>query len=195
MAKEESKAKQRHEEILGQPATLDHLRKKKPMERLVPIYLDDEPVNHYNDVAQRCERARMRHDASRKKDGDDGSAAEYKRLQAELEDARAALEEVTVHVRFRSIGREAYEKLVRDHPATEQQEKEAQEQFGQSAPFNHETFAPALIAASAVEPQITVDEAAGYFQEWNDAEFAELYQGALDVNTRRRVADLGKGRG
>lgn len=193
MSKQEPESKQHHEELIGKPATFDHLAKKKPVERTVSIYLEDGPVDHFNEVAQEYERLRLRRNTG--KADDDAGQAELARLKKKVDAARAALEEVTVYVRFRSIGRRNFEDLMREHPPTEEQKAEAKEKFGQETQYNGDTFPPALIAASAIEPELTVEQAEQIVNDWNESEAISLFQAAYEVNTQRRVADLGKASG
>lgn len=164
------------------PATYDHLRKKQPIEKLVPVPLDAALVEAYEKAVEAVEALEIQ--------GADTSAAEKLR-----DTSRKALEAETVVLRFRSIGRKRYDKLIHDHPATEEQHREHKEQYGQRAPHNIDTFAPALIAASCIEPEMTIEQVTELFDEWNPAEVMDLYTAALEVNTQRRVVDLGKAYG
>lgn len=130
--------------------------------------------------------------------------------QAELDAARAEVEEHTVVYRFCAMGQPAYQALVTEHPPTAEQmadhrrrvEEEAAKPLGErepvEAPFaNPETFAPALIAASLYDPAMTLEEVRVEFSrpEWNIAEVQALYDEALRVNTTMRRVPAGKGSG
>lgn len=161
------------------PATLDHLRKKKPIERTVPIILDDTPVKAV-EVAKRMV-------ATAPAEGE-----LHDKAVADLEAAYQTLEESTVDILLRSIGRKRYDALLGDHPPTEEQKKE---DGGENLLYNPETFPIALVAESSVEPKMTYEEAKDLFDEWNGAELSELFFAALAVNTQRRVVELGKDSG
>lgn len=130
--------------------------------------------------------------------------------QAELDAARAEVEKSTVVYRFQAIGQPAYEQLVADHPPTDEQmakyradvEVQAAKPIGErepvEAPFaNVETFAPALIAASLIDPEMTLEQVTTEFagESWNIAEVQSLYNEALLVNTTMRRVSAGKGSG
>lgn len=166
----------------NRPATFDHLRKKKPIEKIVHVPLDPDLVEAYEKAVEDFEAADARDD-------------DLSVVSAAREAAREKLEEQTVSLKFRSIGRKRYDALIHDHPPTDEQNEEHQRQYGQKAPYDVETFAPALIAASCVEPEMTAEQVMELFDDWNPAEVFDLYTAALEVNTQRRVVDLGKAYG
>jgi hypothetical protein len=167
---------------IKRPATFDRLRKKQPLQKLVTIPLSSEAVEAYDRAENALERARLLNETDK-----------LSGLELELEGARAHLENESETLVFQSMGRLAYDDLVEEHPPTEEQIKEFQEANGGKGrpPYNIDTFAPALVAASCVEPQMTVDEVNVLFTEWNATEVAELWVAALEVNTQRRVVSLG----
>jgi hypothetical protein len=77
---------------------------------------------------------------------------------------------------FASIGRRAYSDLIRSHPATEAQAEEA----GARLAWNTDTFPPALLAASCVEP---TDTSLAWWQrkydQWGTGQVARLWQACL----------------
>ena len=84
-------------------------------------------------------------------------------------------EDTTAVIRFEALGARAYDELVAAHQADKKP----------GAPFNAETFAPALVAACAVEPVLTEDQARELLDEWSVAEALDLFNAALRVNTTR----------
>jgi hypothetical protein len=182
--------------------TYDHLAKKKPMEIHDWIPLDDGAIDSYNEAHRELQNAEL--------------VGEEKRLataRAAHEKAESQLRANSIEVVFRSIGRPRYEELQRAHPPTEAQIEEHKEQYGVPAEYNAETFAPALIAASCVQPEMDTDQVrrligavcskgpghddsnckeckgkGGY--GWNAGEYAHLFQLAIRANTTRRVANL-----
>lgn len=165
---------------MAQKATFDHLKSgKKPLQRTVTVYLDDEPI----EALREAERALREYHG----DSDD----ERNRLALDVEQAKAAVEDTAVTLLFRSIGRKHYDRLIRAFPATEEQNKEHKEQFGQDAPYDADEFSVALIAASCVDPVLSEDQVRELRDEWNTSEYVELFTTALEVNTQRRVATLG----
>lgn len=84
-----------------------------------------------------------------------------------------------VELTFRSIGNAAYDRLVGKYPPTKAQKAE-----GMS--YDMDKFAPALIAACLVEPEMSEDEAKEIWESdaWNRGELMTLFMTAVEVNTR-----------
>jgi hypothetical protein len=173
---------------LKRPATFDHLKKKQPLERRVTIALDQETLEAFDAAGDALERAKLLNEPTEE-------------LETALEEARAKLEETSAVLVFRSIGRKAYDRLVDTYPPTPEQIKEFQEDNPDregnpgkgKPPYDIDHFAPALVAASCVDPAMTIEEVTELFDEWNAVEVAELWVAALEVNTQRRVVSLGNG--
>lgn len=81
---------------------------------------------------------------------------------------------------FSAIGRLAYDKLTED-PRFKPSPALAKEGYN----FNPETFPAALISASCVEPEISIEQAQGMFDDpsWNAAELQRVFYAALECNT------------
>lgn len=170
------------------PATFDRLKKKQPLERKVTIPLDQDALDAYDTAVSALERA--------KTFNEDTTEAE-----AQVAEARANLQEHTVTMVFRAIGRKNYDALIELYPPTEEQIEEFRNENldrhgnpskGKPA-YDIDKFAPALVAASCVEPEMTLDQVNELFDEWNATELAQLWVAALEVNTHRRVVSLGNG--
>lgn len=168
------------------PPTFDRLKKKKKLEEKVTVYLDDDAIAAYDDAKQLLATARR----SRTSTTD-----EIAQLEATVDARRADVEAHSMTLVFRSIGRKRYDKLVNEHPPSDEQNAEYQQVHKQNAPYDDEHFAPELVAESCVAPKMTVEQVTELFDEWNNAEIIELFVAALKVNTQRRVVELGKGRG
>jgi len=115
-----------------------------------------------------------------------------------IQDTRAALNETKdliaddlAEVTFRALPGSEYKELVRAHPPNEADQAEHQKLHGVPAEFDVETFAPALISASCVEPKMTEAEASSLPSlGWSGAEFNRLFQLALMVNSSvRSISD------
>lgn len=167
-------------------ATYEALTRKKPVEKDVLILLDPKLADDLDkartalSVAQA--RVRLAGDADRAQAQADADAALVR-----VADARDAAAEATVVMTFQAIGRLAFDDLISHHPPTpEQKEKN----FG----WNPDTFGPAVISASLVDPKLSVDEVNTLLASpgWNNAESLELHNTAIEVNNSRRTADLGK---
>lgn len=82
-----------------------------------------------------------------------------RRIQAlEAEAAESEIEFV-----FEGLGRGEYARLIAAHQPTEQQKRDAKS-AGVEAPYNTDSFPPALMAASCIEPA----ELAGNVAEWTE---------------------------
>lgn len=85
----------------------------------------------------------------------------------------------TVTLRFRALGAAAYTQLLGRH----QEGKEP------GSLFNGETFAPALISASLVEPELTEDQVHELVEDWGTADVVALFKAALDANTGTHIRE------
>ena len=88
-------------------------------------------------------------------------------------------EEQELTVKVRAIGQRAYDALLGEHPPTKKQKDN-----GDS--YNVETFCPALIALSLVEPKITFDEATELWvsETWSRGELSGLFFSCVEVNNK-----------
>lgn len=87
------------------------------------------------------------------------------------------VQEVTL--KFRAIGAREYDKLVSKHPP-----KPAQRAEGNA--FDLDSFAPALIAACAVEPEMTPEDATEIWnsEDWSRGDLMVLFRHAVELNNR-----------
>lgn len=76
-----------------------------------------------------------------------------------------------VELTFRALPRKEYRLLLEAHPGAED-----------DADWNPDTFPPALIAASLVEPEFTVEQATRLWEEWEDAEAVRLFLACFNLN-------------
>ena len=185
------------------------LATKKPIERLVTIFLDGETVDALQKASEdhavielqvARERLQVITDWSSKGQVGDVQtvldafdADAHKRCAPTalaVRDAEDAVRDSSVDIHFRSLGRQAFAELEREHPPTPEDDALLPE--GQSAQYHAETWAPALIEASS---ELTAHEVAQIFRDFNQPEINELYIAAIWVNNTRRVAELGKARG
>lgn len=169
-------------------ASREDLLAKKPRTEVVTVVLDDDVALAYEQAAEHLKAAR--------KNGH--TPEQVAALEKELGTLKAAVDEATVRLVFRSIGAKAYDALVDAHPATDEDHDEIRAILGSTAraPYSGETFPPALIAASLAEPELPPEEVAAIWDTWNKEERTLLFNAALSVNSRaRKVSDLGKGSG
>lgn len=153
---------------LHRPATMDHLRKKEPLERVVEIALSDSAFQLVQELELKIATT--------------SDEVAVKKLKKELELANKELDDSTVELRFKSLGRKAYEALLAEHPGEEDEDDPSKNQM-----WNAETFPKALVQASLIEPKLTVEEVDTLWDEWNGNEVTALFYAALDVNTSSRL--------
>lgn len=111
----------------------------------------------------------------------------------------------TMELTFRSIGREPWEKLIEDHPATDEQQQVAlDEQLKRGVPptrcerlrWNYDLFPPAAIAACCVDPaDVTLEEATEWWtsEKWSADELTKVMAACIAVNESSGTAEWGKG--
>ena len=94
-----------------------------------------------------------------------------------LSDGNGGTNEVTL--KYQAIGMRAYDRLVSKHPPKPDQRAE-----GNS--FDIDTFAPALIAACSVEPEISPTEAKNIWdsEDWSRGDVMVLFRNAVELNNR-----------
>lgn len=178
---------------MAQKATKDNLKKKKAPTRSVTLVLDP-------DVAEAWAEAESKLDAARS-DLEQGFSAERQnavdRAEEELEALRPEYDEAAVELVVKGIGRPAWNALADEYSPTDKQRREARKLYGPMADqrYNPDTFPLALLAASLVEPEMTVEELNELFDSdgYNDAERNMLIAAAMEVNQTSRVMSLGKG--
>jgi hypothetical protein len=94
-----------------------------------------------------------------------------------LSDGNGGSNEVTL--KYQAIGMVAYDKLVAKHPPKPEQRAEG-------SSFDMDTFAPALISACSVEPEMSVEEAKEIWnsEEWSRGDVMVLFRNAVELNNR-----------
>jgi hypothetical protein len=104
--------------------------------------------------------------------GEDTTAIvdQLRAVEAEVEDAK-------VEFRFKAIGRRAWLDLLAKHPPTREQLRARS-----TLDFNPDTFPTAAIAASCVEPEMTVDQVERLERALNSAQFEVLWGACISCN-------------
>lgn len=170
--------------------------KKKPMERTVWISTDTATAQEFDTAKGQVLRA----EAILESRTGLASAQELERMQADVEAAQQAFEEAEANARknsipftFRAMGRTNYEAMVADHPPTQKQISEARRKKEQLPPFDADTFVPTLISKSLINPELSYEQVVELMNDesWNGAEWNTLWLTALEVNSTRRVVELG----
>lgn len=173
----------------GVEMTMDEiLGGKRATTEPLPICLDSTLTHRVDELEKQVREASIQARVL----PDDGEAADaLEALQAELEEAKDAKRQRTALFVFRALGRKELEDLERRHKVTKEQITAYRDECRvmQTPPnnppnYNFVTFPPALIAASAVKPEISLDQA---IEMWNSTEFSKgelgaIFQHAWSVN-------------
>ncbi|MFD4912857.1 hypothetical protein ACFWNR_06495 [Streptomyces virginiae] len=93
-------------------------------------------------------------------------------LAKQVSAARDKVRASETEFRFEALGNKAWSDLHAEHPSSVK---------GQA--WDPETFPPALIAACAVDPVMTVEQVRELFEVLNAGQCDQLFQGAYDANT------------
>jgi hypothetical protein len=193
---------------------------KLPRRVTVGIYLDDSTVDAVDAASRDLTAARERLDASRPRrlaearaiadaadvidpqairdQVDAADTAELAPLEQVATDALDALDVATKWFTFRSLGRTPLRELLAKHPARDEDHDAASAQAeGAKAPYNMDTFPPALVQASCIDPVLTDDDIATIFEgdAWNDVEINALVVHAQLAQAQSPVADPKRHRG
>lgn len=168
------------------------------MDRKVPNQIDHALVVDYT-KADAVLVAKKRHNAAvmmADREGSEFEQSEEARERvavaaAALAVAEEELAEATLVVWFKALGGQEMEDLMAEHlPTKEQQEELRRQLLFQGLPtterlqYNSETFPPAIIAASAVDPVISDEEAEEFWTSRNISrgERAKMLKAAYGVN-------------
>lgn len=172
---------------------MDHLRsRKQPVTRKVTLAGDTEVATALREAQEELRRVEARNQAR----VTEASTRQVMELQQRIDGLTAEYQETSITFTFRSIGRKRYEKLMNDHAPTDEQRAAAGDKADQIL-FNSDTFPMALIMESLVDPRPEdgqYEEFASWIEDdFNNAEFYELWLAAFGVHTERAVVSLGKG--
>lgn len=162
--------------------TIEEIKaRKKAVTKQVAIQLDGE-------IADRISDLRKLHTAARDADRLSNEPDEAPKIQEQINTLVEESKDTEVVFTFKSVGRFRYDELVTAHQPTKEAKKEGAE-------FNADTFPPALVAESCVEPKMSLEDATEIFAspDWNGAELRRIFFGALEVNTETGDIPLSRG--
>jgi len=88
-------------------------------------------------------------------------------------------EQVEMTLTYQALGGQEYDKLVAKHPPTAEQRVEG-------GSFNIDTFGPALIAKSCVDPEMSEADAKEIWEspEWSRGDLMVLFRKAVELNNK-----------
>lgn len=188
------------------PATFDRLKSKKGLTRQVPVHLDAEVLEEYEQA--KAELDLLSNTAVVERTTEAQQQATRDRFDA----AKTALEETTEYVTIRPPrveveeevgddgdtitralkGRVAYEYLLNENQASEEANEAHKAEHGSPAPYDADTFPPALVAACS-DDDLTAENWADLFEEWTLNEVMAVFTAALEVCNASSVGRVGKG--
>lgn len=176
-------------------------QRKKPRILPVTIILDPDVEAALIEAQDKVVKAQERADRN---PTNAAAAAELATANEALTAAEAKARDESATFRFKAIGREAFETLRSQYPPTKAQRDDfkakalamglAAFQVGDLG-HNPDTFPPVLIAASCIDPVMTIEDAQAIWDsdDWSAAELADLFGAALAVNQTSQRVQLGKG--
>lgn len=169
----------------------DIKKRKKPMIRRVPIAMDGEKADSFNEAVAGLHEAM---DKSAEDPGNKTLSANMYELKEHVNELRSDIEDYIVDFVFRSVGRRRYEELVSECPASKKQIADSKRDGLDEPGWNPDVFPPTLIAAALVEPEMTSEDVFEMWEseEWNQAELVTLFMAAMAVNAERKTVNLGK---
>lgn len=156
----------------------DTLARRKPREVRHPIWVADPTA-----AAARLEEARARLLLAGIGKSEDDELVQ--RLQAEVDEARAALDACKEELVFVGLLPVAYEKLLQAHPRKDGAHPDDV--------YDEETFIPALLAACCQDSDLTAEEWAAELATLQAGEKSELTAAVMDANLTTWSAAIPKG--
>ncbi|GAA0853490.1 hypothetical protein ACFQVD_26455 [Streptosporangium amethystogenes subsp. fukuiense] len=155
-------------------AIADIIGQVKRPEKTVPICLAGDMQAEFEDLERDLAIARDKPAEGTLAGGSNPIATTIAQKIVEL---RERMREHTTVFRFRGLPRRAWSDLVAECPPAEGAEESG-------ADVDWETFAVALVATCAVEPQMSVDEAGQLAEVLTQAQWDSLFTAAYSVNKR-----------
>ncbi len=153
------------------------LARKRARTVSVKIQLDGEVAADIELLKEELAEARRQDLRDKRTKGMDW-AESAPRIEQKLTELTNYSQETVATFTFRSIGRSAFERLVRSHKPDQHDKKEG-------SIWNTRTFPPALIAESSHQPKITYEQATEVMEspDWNHSEVLKLFNAALSANS------------
>jgi len=164
----------------------DILARKKPNVRSIDIALDSDLASEIRATEREIEEAKRKRRGKSLADG--GTTV----LEAKLEELMERAAEESVTFTFQDIGRRALDQLISEHHPTPDQKNRVAELGGGILEYNIDTFPPALIAATAIDPELSIEDAQQIFDEWGAGDAEILFTQALLVCRERTSHPLFK---
>ena len=175
---------------------LDHQRSlKKPVRKAVWIAGDTELADELSELEASLSRAKTLVDTIREEARREAALLQVAELETEVALKTEEVRATALKFVFQGISAKAYDKLLGEHPPTEEQIKFLKEQGETNAPFNPDTLPYALITECCVEPDMEKEDLLAWLNDgsFNQSEIMSLFMAATDANQSRKILNLGKG--
>lgn len=157
------------------------LARKRQRETFYDVLVDDPTAaeEQHDAARQEFRLATLRH-------GQDSEEA--KAAQAKVDEARAALSACSYRLTFHNLAPDVFEALVAAHPPSKEQQDDGDQ-------WNAATFTPALVAACAVDSDMTEQEWIDELNSdrWSVADRNGVFLAALSCNISPRSVTVPKG--
>ena len=168
----------------------DLLAARKPRTRFIRLVLDGDSTVELQRLQAQLSVLR----ANRSEDQEPLNSP-IPALERKIQELEASVLEEAVEFTFRAIGRGDLEAIRIKYPPTEEQwriykERAEVNPFVPAPTFDPDGIAPELIAASAADPEMSVDEALALWDTLSDGEAAQLYEAAYEVNMEATTVPL-----
>ena len=166
------------------PATkADLLERWKPRKAIVELILDDDLVLDHDRAVDELRTARA----------NGHKPAAVKAIEKRVAELEAAVRDATRTLHFQAMRGADYRELLKAHPPTDAQVAEFRKGLPEELKYlrpeyNDDTFPDALVAASCIDPRLTVEEVTQLRQKLNAGEWGALRLTAVSVNTTARVS-------
>ncbi len=172
---------------------LSLLKGKKPREGTHTVVLDHQAVEAYAIATQRLHaaqgelrKARRLNEPQQTMDELQAAADE---AQAEVDAALPAADEGVgvVTVKIRAMAPLAYAALKAELPPTDDDHAQVRKELSDDkakAAWNQAEFAPRLVATCVVDPDITDEDARGFFAAWTRPEWNMLVNACINLHER-----------
>ena len=162
----------------------DILAAKKPNTRTIDIILDSDLAKELQ--LKTLELEQMKQRSKGKKSLAEGTQSLESEIDALFEKAADSAATFT----FQDIGRQAFDALLAAHRPTKEQKTITADQGGGILEYNTDTFPPALMAASATDPEMTLEEAEEIYHNWSSGDAEILFTTAILVCKERASLPL-----
>lgn len=144
--------------------TFDEIRKlRKPRTKTVWLPLHPDIGEQIAELDRQVRVEKMR-------DEKENRTPVAPQLQRELDDLKLQAEESAVAWTFRELPRRQFRQLIEDAPSDDPERR-----------WDDDKLAPPLLAAAAVSPELTVDQAREIWDEWGTWAAYALFSAAYEV--------------